>query len=141
MHSCLPLQLLAFVDALLCCEDSGVKRVLILTPINTLYNWRSEFERWIPRNYDYGVRRLGSGRVVLRCLITLILTRYSIWYIVPYGSVVFPLDELRVKCTRMHTHTHTHTHTGVPDECDRPCQQSKETQDVVSLWRDHVHWL
>ena len=39
---------IAFLDALLLHEDSGVNRVLILSPVNTIYNWRNEFDKWIP---------------------------------------------------------------------------------------------
>ena len=49
-------QVIAFVDALLNCEESGVKRVLVLTPINAIHNWMQEFRRWIPlMECDYGV--------------------------------------------------------------------------------------
>ena len=41
------LQVIAFIDALLNARESGVSRVLILCPVNTLYNWMNEFGRWI----------------------------------------------------------------------------------------------
>lgn len=43
-------QVIAFLDALLCVEESGIRRVIILAPVNTLHNWRNEFEKWI--SYD-----------------------------------------------------------------------------------------
>ena len=46
----------AFLDALLTnCEHTGVEKVLVLSPVNTLLNWLDEFEKWIPwadRNYN-----------------------------------------------------------------------------------------
>ena len=49
-------QVITFVDALLNCEESGIKRVLILTPINAIHNWIHEFRHWIPlMECDYGV--------------------------------------------------------------------------------------
>ena len=94
MFPLLLVQLLAFVDALLNCEDSGVKRVLILTPVNTLYNWRNELERWIP-TYDYGVsvEHTHTHTHTHACMDAHALTHIH---------------------TRMHAlHTHTHTHTQV----------------------------
>ena len=50
------LQVIAFVDALLNCEESGVKNVLILSPVNAIHNWINEFHQWIPlMECDYGV--------------------------------------------------------------------------------------
>ena len=40
--------MIAFVDALLNCKESGVERVLVLSPINAIHNWMNEFRRWIP---------------------------------------------------------------------------------------------
>jgi transcriptional regulator ATRX len=42
------LQVIALLDALLMHEASGVNRVLILSPVNTIHNWRNEFDKWIP---------------------------------------------------------------------------------------------
>ena len=54
---CVWLQLIAFVDALLNCEKQPVKRVLILCPVNTIYNWRTEFFKWIAfKDMEYNVR-------------------------------------------------------------------------------------
>ena len=36
------------MDALLNCEESGVKHVLVLSPVNAIHNWMNEFHRWIP---------------------------------------------------------------------------------------------
>ena len=48
--------MIAFVDALLNCEESGVKHVLVLSPVNAIHNWMSEFRRWIPMmECEYGV--------------------------------------------------------------------------------------
>ena len=53
-------QAIAFVDALLNTEESGVKRVLVLCPVNTINNWKEEFFKWIPRTQcNYTVS--GSG--------------------------------------------------------------------------------
>ena len=51
-----PPQVIAFMDALLSHPDSGVKRVAVLSPINAIYNWKKEFEMWIPYfECDYNV--------------------------------------------------------------------------------------
>ena len=51
--------MIAFADALLNCEDSGVKKVLVLCPVNTVNNWRAEFYKWIPfMHCDYNVGSL-----------------------------------------------------------------------------------
>ena len=48
--------MIAFVDALLNCKESGVERVLVLSPINAIHNWMNEFRRWIPlMECEYGV--------------------------------------------------------------------------------------
>ena len=48
--------MIAFIDALLMHEESGVGRVLILSPVNAIYNWRKEIELWIPGvDCDYNV--------------------------------------------------------------------------------------
>ena len=50
-HSGVPIcfcQVIAFADALLNCEESGMKRVLVLCPVNTVHNWKVEFFKWIP---------------------------------------------------------------------------------------------
>lgn len=52
-------QVIAFFDALLRCEESGVKRVLVLCPVNTVNNWKIEFYKWIPfMQCDYMVSAL-----------------------------------------------------------------------------------
>ncbi len=56
-------QLIAFIDALLSCKESEVKRVLILTPVNTLYNWLNEFEHWLP-DKNFVVR---GGLAIVNC--------------------------------------------------------------------------
>ncbi len=48
-------QVISFVDALLNHKDSGVSRVLILSPVNTIHNWKNEFDLWLPYNNDYHV--------------------------------------------------------------------------------------
>ena len=51
-------QVIALVDALLMHPDSGVHRVLVLSPVNTIYNWRNEYNRWIESwDCDYNVSR------------------------------------------------------------------------------------
>jgi transcriptional regulator ATRX len=40
------IQLIAFVDTLLCHKETGVKTVLIIVPKNTLSNWMAEFNLW-----------------------------------------------------------------------------------------------
>jgi hypothetical protein len=51
-----PVQVIAFFDALMRCKESGVSRVLVLCPVNTVNNWRMEFCKWIPYLHcDYGV--------------------------------------------------------------------------------------
>lgn len=48
--------MIAFADALLSCKESGLKKVLVLCPVNTLNNWKSEFFKWIsPTDCDYDV--------------------------------------------------------------------------------------
>ena len=61
--------MIALIDALLMHEDSGVERVLILSPVNTIYNWRNEFDRWIP-NYEceYNVSCIPSNVCVCVCV-------------------------------------------------------------------------
>ena len=50
------LQVIAFADALLNCEESGIKKVLVLCPVNTVNNWKIEFLKWIPiLDCEYGV--------------------------------------------------------------------------------------
>ena len=50
------LQVIAFIDALLNCQESGVSRVLILSPVNTIHNWMNEFNLWIPYSKcDYNI--------------------------------------------------------------------------------------
>ena len=57
----LPPQVIAFIDALLSVEKSGIERVLVLAPVNTLHNWMNEFQKWIPYDKcDYHVRILSS---------------------------------------------------------------------------------
>ena len=41
-------QVIAFADALMNCEESGIKKVLVLCPVNTVNNWKLEFFKWIP---------------------------------------------------------------------------------------------
>ena len=53
------LQVIAFLDALLTLEESFVSRVLVLAPVNTLYNWVHEYHRWIP-GADYRVGAVAS---------------------------------------------------------------------------------
>lgn len=44
------------MDALLNCEESDVKHVLVLSPVNAIHNWMNEFHHWIPlMECDYGV--------------------------------------------------------------------------------------
>ena len=48
--------MIAFVDAMLNCEGSGVKKVLVLSPVNAIHNWMNEYRHWIPlMECDYGV--------------------------------------------------------------------------------------
>lgn len=48
--------MIAFADALMMCEESGVKKVLVLCPVNTVNNWKLEFFKWIPfKHCDYNV--------------------------------------------------------------------------------------
>ena len=47
------LQVIAIIDALVNARESGVSRVIILCPVNTIYNWMNEYERWIKKcEYD-----------------------------------------------------------------------------------------
>lgn len=49
-------QVIAFVDALLNCEESGIRHVLVLSPVNAIHNWMNEFRQWIPlMECDYSV--------------------------------------------------------------------------------------
>ncbi|KAG0423324.1 hypothetical protein HPB47_000893 [Ixodes persulcatus] len=40
------LQVVSFVDVLL--RHTGAKKVLCITPINTIQNWLAEFDKWVP---------------------------------------------------------------------------------------------
>jgi transcriptional regulator ATRX len=41
-------QVIAFLYTAMRCVDLGLKTALIVTPVNVLHNWRSEFEKWMP---------------------------------------------------------------------------------------------
>jgi transcriptional regulator ATRX len=43
-----PIQVIAFLYTAMRCVDLGLKTALIVTPVNVLHNWRSEFEKWMP---------------------------------------------------------------------------------------------
>ena len=65
------LQVIAFIDALLNRQESGVSRVLILSPVNTIHNWMNEFNLWIPYSKcDYNVSStFPSGLLLLLLLL------------------------------------------------------------------------
>ena len=48
-------QVIAFLDALLLSEeDTGIEKLIVMCPVNTLLNWLDEWNKWIPpgiRNY------------------------------------------------------------------------------------------
>ena len=52
-------QVIAFVEALLRNENTNIRKVAIIVPVNTLENWKNEFMKWIPEdkrpqvNYHY----------------------------------------------------------------------------------------
>ncbi|KAF8116177.1 hypothetical protein N665_0020s0036 [Sinapis alba] len=41
-------QVIAFLYTAMRCVDLGLKSALIVTPVNVLHNWRSEFTKWMP---------------------------------------------------------------------------------------------
>lgn len=43
-----PIQVIAFLYTAMRCVDLGLKTALIVTPVNVLHNWRSEFVKWGP---------------------------------------------------------------------------------------------
>lgn len=49
------LQVIAFLDALLYNEATGLKRMLVIVPKNTISNWVDEFQRWLNDENDYYV--------------------------------------------------------------------------------------
>ena len=50
------LQVIAFIDALLNHDKSGIRKVLILCPVNTVQNWKIEFFKWLSiMEIDYNV--------------------------------------------------------------------------------------
>ena len=53
------LQIVSFVEVFLRC--TGVKNVLCIVPINTIQNWLSEFNNWLPEN---GQHRLDNDTVI-----------------------------------------------------------------------------
>lgn len=42
------MQVIAFIEALLRNENTGIKTVAIIVPVNTLENWKNELHKWIP---------------------------------------------------------------------------------------------
>ncbi len=81
--------MIAFADALLNCEDSGVKKVLVLCPVNTVNNWKVEFFKWISfRDCDYNVSPVAG----------------------PVKAEPNPSPPQQAILQNMHTRTHTHTH-------------------------------
>ena len=73
--------MIAVVDSLLVnVHLSGVERVLVVCPVNTLLNWRDEYEKWIPWNdRDYHVS-------LMQCMLLHL-----------YFSQVFVLDDSPAK--------------------------------------------
>lgn len=62
------LQVIAFADALLTCKKSGIKKVLVLCPVNTINNWKIEFFKWIPFAHDYRVSVTSTHLTSLLCV-------------------------------------------------------------------------
>ena len=44
-------QVIAFLYTAMRSIDLGLRRVLIVTPVNVLHNWRQEFVKWAPSEY------------------------------------------------------------------------------------------
>lgn len=34
-------------------EKTGVSKVLVVCPVSTVLNWKAEFHKWLPNNFDY----------------------------------------------------------------------------------------
>lgn len=53
------LQVISFIEVFLRCTQS--KRVLCIVPINTIQNWQSEFNNWLPEN---GQQKLDNDTII-----------------------------------------------------------------------------
>ncbi|XP_044744842.1 transcriptional regulator ATRX homolog [Coccinella septempunctata] len=56
------LQVIALTNTLLEEEKTNVKKVLIVTPLSTVLNWRAEYKNWLSGDEDYDVYELASIR-------------------------------------------------------------------------------
>lgn len=84
------LQVIAFIDALLNCQESGISRVLILSPVNTIHNWMNEFNLWIPYSKcDYNVSSTFPSGLLLLLLL------------VPPPLAFFPAFPLSLPCLHL----------------------------------------
>lgn len=57
----LNLQVIALCHALMeNSELTGVSRVLVVSPVNTVLNWKAEFKKWLPRKVGFEIFELTS---------------------------------------------------------------------------------
>ena len=55
------LSVISFVHTLIANSDiTGIKNCLILCPLNTVLNWKAEFERWVPEDDEIDVREMSA---------------------------------------------------------------------------------
>lgn len=43
-------------------ETTGVSKVLVVCPLSTVLNWKSEFKKWLPSEDDFGVFELVNAK-------------------------------------------------------------------------------
>lgn len=43
-------------------DSTGVHKILVVCPLNTVLNWKSEFKQWLPKENDFDVYELVSSK-------------------------------------------------------------------------------